>query len=229
MTRRVTAGRVSLFLVLLQLVILAGSQWGCSAAPSAPIEDEAKTAGKTKADFPADDSNYFSQMDQMPGAVAGQLQPLDLTPEQIRGRNTWMLWTGGNEAFWDWLANYNPGFIDLLKLVDFNPERQWRRFEKAGLIVEPDTAVPTTADRVGLYIRKPTDESVKKPDELRFGRSSGIVGLRLYANSKFDTAAASRWDVKRYYSDPSYYLDPSLVRPYRVGMACAFCHVGPHP
>jgi len=229
MTRRVSAGGVSPFLVLLGLVVLGGSQSGCSTASSVPIEDEAKTAGKTKADFPADDSNYFSQMDQVPGAVAGQLQPLDLTPEQIRGRNTWMLWTGGNEAFWDWLANYNPGFIDLLKLVDFNPERQWRRFEKAGLIVEPETRVPVTADRYGLHIRQRIAGTAKTPDEFRFGRSSGIVGLRLYGNPKFDAAAASRWDVKRYYDDPSYYLDPSLVRPYRVGMSCAFCHVGPHP
>jgi mono/diheme cytochrome c family protein len=35
--------------------------------------------------------------------------------------------------------------------------------------------------------------------------------------------------VNRYYNDPSYYLDPSLVRPYRVGMSCGLCHVGPHP
>lgn len=229
MTCRVSTGRVSLFLILLALIALAGTESGCGAAPNVPIEDEAKAAGKTVADFPPDAFDYFAQMDQVPGAGAGQFAPLDLTPPQIQGRNTWMLWTGGNEAFWDWLANYNPGFVDLLKLVNFNPERQWRRFERAGLIVEPDTAVPATADLYGLYIRKPTDERVKKPDEFRFGRSSGIVGLRLYDNPKFDAAAARRWDVKRYYDDPSYYLDPSLVRPYRVGMSCAFCHVGPHP
>ena len=27
----------------------------------------------------------------------------------------------------------------------------------------------------------------------------------------------------------SYYNDKNLVRPYRVGMSCAFCHVGPNP
>ena len=26
-----------------------------------------------------------------------------------------------------------------------------------------------------------------------------------------------------------YYTDPKLVRPYRVGMSCGFCHVGPSP
>jgi hypothetical protein len=33
----------------------------------------------------------------------------------------------------------------------------------------------------------------------------------------------------RYYNDPSFYSDPALVRPYRVGMSCAFCHVSAHP
>ena len=28
---------------------------------------------------------------------------------------------------------------------------------------------------------------------------------------------------------PTYYSDRDLVRPYRVGMSCGFCHVGPNP
>lgn len=38
-----------------------------------------------------------------------------------------------------------------------------------------------------------------------------------------------RWDAEKYYSDPNYYNNPKLVKPYRVGMACSFCHVGPNP
>jgi hypothetical protein len=53
-----------------------------------------------------------------------------------------------------------------------------------------------------------------------------VVGLRLFANPRFDR---SKWDAKRYYGDPNYYNDKALERPYMVGMACAFCHVGPHP
>ena len=34
---------------------------------------------------------------------------------------------------------------------------------------------------------------------------------------------------ERYYTDPSYYNRKDLVRPYRVGMSCGFCHVGPSP
>ena len=53
--------------------------------------------------------------------------------------------------------------------------------------------------------------------------------MRLFPNPDFDEAAAKKWDPKRYYDDPSYYNDKNLVRPYRVGMSCGFCHVGPSP
>ena len=62
-----------------------------------------------------------------------------------------------------------------------------------------------------------------------YGYATGIVGLRLFPNPDFDEAAAKKWDAKRYYDDPSYYNDKNLVRPYRVGMSCGFCHVGPSP
>ncbi len=62
-----------------------------------------------------------------------------------------------------------------------------------------------------------------------YGEPTGIVGLRLFPNPDFDEKARRRWNSERFYNDPSYYFDRNLVRPYRVGMACAFCHVGPNP
>jgi hypothetical protein len=62
-----------------------------------------------------------------------------------------------------------------------------------------------------------------------YGEPTGIVGLRLFPNPDFDDRARRNWNPERYYNDPSYYFDPKLVRPYRVGMSCAFCHVGPNP
>ncbi|MGH7783283.1 MAG: hypothetical protein ACREO5_05540, partial [Candidatus Binatia bacterium] len=59
--------------------------------------------------------------------------------------------------------------------------------------------------------------------------ASGIVGLRLFPNPDFDEQAAKKWDPERYYKDPKYYQDKNLIRPYRVGMSCGFCHVGPSP
>jgi hypothetical protein len=62
-----------------------------------------------------------------------------------------------------------------------------------------------------------------------YGYATGIVGLRLFPNPDFDEEAAKKWDSTRYYNDPSYYLSKDLVKPYRVGMSCGFCHVGPNP
>ena len=62
-----------------------------------------------------------------------------------------------------------------------------------------------------------------------YGEPTGIVGLRLFPNPAFDDKARRRWNADRFYNDPSYYFDKDLVRPYRVGMSCAFCHVGPNP
>src|SRR5207249_4244646 len=60
-----------------------------------------------------------------------------------------------------------------------------------------------------------------------YGEPTGIVGLRLFPNPAFDEKARQHWSAERFYNDPSYYFDQHLVRPYRVGMSCAFCHVGP--
>jgi cytochrome c2 len=62
-----------------------------------------------------------------------------------------------------------------------------------------------------------------------YGEASGIVGLRIFPNPAFDEKARKAWDSERYYRDPSYYEQRDLVKPYRVAMSCAFCHVGPNP
>lgn len=83
-------------------------------------------------------------------------------------------------------------------------------------------------------------------DPLVYGYPSGVVGLRLWPNPDFfgNSPAAKQarehWNEqvvsdqgKRYYStdpkDANFHADPLLVRPFRVSMACSFCHVGPHP
>ena len=198
--------------------------------------DEAKALGKTPADFPADDRDYFREMDMRPdGTVDASgnsvLKPLDLTPDEIKGRNMWVLWCGGDEVFWDYLAGHSYGFMDLLKLCDFGPNDKLgaKRFGPTGLIVEPGTKVPDQPDEFGLYIRQLEDPNAPQPDPKIYGRSAGIVGLRLFPNPKFDENARKKWDAGRYQQDAKYYNDPDLVRPYRVGMSCVFCHVAPHP
>jgi hypothetical protein len=200
------------------------------------VVDEAKATGKTAADFPADANDYFHDADMRPdGALdaAGNsvLRPLELTPDEIRGRNTWVLWCAGDEVFWDYLAGHSYGFMDLLKLCDFAPNDKLggKRFGPAGITIEPDTKVPDKPDEFGLFIRQPQDAVAPQPDPKIYGRSSGIVGLRLFPNPKFDEKARKHWDAVKYRRDENYYNDPNLVRPYRVGMSCVFCHVAPHP
>ena len=185
------------------------------AACATPTQDEAARAGKTPADFPETTVDFFAPMD---GGVA-------LAPNEAAGRNTWILWTGGNQAFWDYLANNSFGTLDLLKTAD--SRYRYRRFDYYGLMNDPDCTQASEPDEYGLYV-----DDCPQPEGLDpeiYGRSAGVVGLRLYPNPNFDAAAADAWDGERYYTDPEYYNNPGLVRPYRLGMSCGFCHVSAHP
>jgi hypothetical protein len=150
-----------------------------------------------------------------------------LTPEEVKGRNTWMIWTAGNDGFWDHLANNSFGSVDLLKTLD--SRRRGARFRYYGLMNEPGFRPAAAPDRYGLWLDEPEGPQPPAVDPRVYGRSSGVLGLRLFDNPAFDEAARQAWNPDRYYRDPDYYLSPKLVRPYRVGMACAFCHVGPDP
>jgi hypothetical protein len=179
--------------------------------------------------FPMAAVDYFAAMDD--GIV--------LTPGEVRGRNTWLTWTGGDEAFWDYLARRSFGTFDLLKVLD--SRNRATRFSYYGVMNEPGFKQAATADKFGLWLDQPDGtrdpfyaasygEAFPKDAFLRaYGRASGVVGLRIFPNPDFDAAARRRWDAERFYNDEAYYSDPKLVRPYRVGMACGFCHVGPHP
>ncbi len=208
-------------LVVAFLSLFVGT--GCSIFQRAAM-DEAKALGKRPADFPETAANPFREMD---GGI-------ELTDNEIRGRNTWMLWTAGNQAFWDYMAGHSFGNIDFLKILSSYPSDQYKygrdnRFSYLGLMNEPGFKKATKPGPYGLWLDVPTEEAPQGIDPVVYGESSGILGLRLFPNPAFDGAAAAKWDAERYYNDPNYYFDPKLVRPYRVGMSCAFCHVGPHP
>ena len=87
--------------------------------------DDAKAAGKTTADFPQITADVFKPMD---GGI-------ELAPEEIMGRNTWNLWTGGNQYFWDRIAREGYGLIDLLKMLD--SRNRGSRHATLGLVNEP--------------------------------------------------------------------------------------------
>jgi hypothetical protein len=223
----------------------------CSKGPQpGEVKDEAMRAGRTVASFPHADEDYFHDMD---GGLA-------LTPDEIRGRNMWIVWSGGNDRFWNGLSDYTFGAFDLLKIISSHPSLGYSRDNRwayLGLVNEPcfETPKAPNTDRRGLWVDvrskdcppdpfeneqkypgvaigsrgKPLGDGTTQPVGSFYGYATGIVGLRLFPNPDFDEKAAKAWDPVRYYTDPSYYNRKDLVRPYRVGMSCGFCHVGPSP
>jgi hypothetical protein len=217
------------------------------AKPSeSPVLDEARAAKREVASFPAADEDYFHDMD---GGVT-------LSADAIKGRNTWNVWTGGNDRFWDGISATSVGTLDFLKTLSSHPALKAgrdNRWQRLGLVNEPcfEKATGPDPDRYYLWLDKrrpdcPPDpfENEKKypgvatgargktknlPVGSYYGWATGVVGLRLFPNPAFDEAAAKKWDAKRYYEDPSYYFSKDLVKPYRVGMSCGFCHIGPNP
>lgn len=214
---------------LAQLLTFLSLLWTIGCGTSAP-PDEAKAAGKSVLDFPPSTLDHFTAMDGIVDTSSGRLDRPKLDEQAIIGRNTWMMWTGGNEAFWDWLSRHGYGTLDFLQLLDSHLRAD--RFTRNGLISEPGMRPPTAAETAashGIRFDRPADPTVPQPDPKVYGLSSGIVGLRLFPNPGFQGAAAARWNSDRYYDDAIYAADPRTIRPYRVGMSCAFCHAGPHP
>ena len=87
------------------LVILAASGCGKGSPEPGSVKDEALTVGRTAESLPAADEDYFKDMD---GGV-------ELTANEVKGRNNWIVWTGGNDRFWDHLVSESFGAVDLLE------------------------------------------------------------------------------------------------------------------
>lgn len=179
--------------------------------------DTPKAEGKTPADFPQTASSWYDAMDD----------GVSLTDEERKGRNTWLIWTGGNQEFWNHMATHSFGTVDLLKILD--SRKRAERFDWYGVINDPDMQQASKPDANGLWLDTPKGDLPKDVDPKVYGMPSGIVGLRLYPNPAFDEKAKAAWSAERYYTDQDYYYNPKLVRPYMVGMSCGFCHVSFHP
>ncbi|HVF71355.1 MAG TPA: hypothetical protein VM940_07080 [Chthoniobacterales bacterium] len=162
-----------------------------------------------------------------PDFFSGMDRGLELSPDEIKGRNAWHLWSAGNDAFWDQLACETRGKVDLLKTLD--SRQRTTRFREMGLINEPGFRQASQPDKFGFWLDQPETNERPVPDENIYGRSSGVLGFRIFRNPAFPGKDSPAWDADRFYKDPGYAADPALVRPYRVGVSCSACHVAPHP
>jgi hypothetical protein len=206
-----TSGRWrNLISVSLALLILSACR-----GPKTSVVDDA--GGRTPEDFPELAADVFKPLD---GGV-------ELTTDEIKGRNTWNLWSGGNEQFWDRMARESFGLMDLLKTID--SRQRAKRFEEFGLINQPGYRQATKPDEFGLWIDEAVEGEPKEIDPKVFGRASGIMGFRLFPNPDFNEEAKKKWDGQRYYNDPDYAVAKDLIRPYRVGVSCGACHISFHP
>lgn len=171
----------------------------------------------------------YVNFDPFPGMNV-QGRNVTLTQQDINGRVIWNLWSGDNAGFWNWLAQEGFGTGDLLKMIA-SPRNQ--RFQTYGVFNQPGYMRPAQPDQYGLYIDVPREPGSKYDIDKRldiptYGISSGVMGLRLYPNPNFGKRGP-KWDPVAYWNQPNYYKRQDLERPYRVGMACSFCHVGADP
>ena len=95
-----------------------------------PHQDEAMRAGRDVSSLQSADEDYFHAMD---GGIA-------LTPDEVRGRNNWNVWSAGNDRFWDVISVRSAGTLDFLKTLSshkslkFSRDNRWKYL---GLINEP--------------------------------------------------------------------------------------------
>ena len=201
-------GRIATLILLCSVVVA-----GCAVKAPMPgaVMDEAQRAGRAAASFPAAAENYFRDMDQSKDGV------VELTENEIKGRNGWLVWTGGNDRFWDLISTVGNGALDFLKTLSSHPGLKFSRDNRwyyLGLVNEPCFVKATgpDPDRFGLWLDKrdpscPPDpfENEKKypgvalgargknlPVGSYYGYATGVVGLRLFPNPAFDEAAAKK-------------------------------------
>jgi hypothetical protein len=146
-----TKTRIMIIVIALVLVVVVGliilSRWRGERPEDkiGKVMDEAKLAQRAPNSFPAADEDYFHDMD---GGIP-------LTPEEVKGRNTWVVWTGGNDRLWDKLTVSSFGALDLLKTLSSHPSLYFsrdNRWNYLGLVNEPcfEKATGPNPDRFGL-------------------------------------------------------------------------------
>src|SRR5574337_1201381 len=148
---------------------------GCSGAPKpGTVLDEAKQAGRTGESFKQADEEYFHDMD---GAIA-------LQPVEVQGRDMWIVWSGGNDRFWDKMTDFTFGAFDLLKIVTSHPSLGYsraNRWQYLGLVNEPcfEPATGPDKNRFGLWLDLRSKDCPPDPFENESKYPGVAIGARV--------------------------------------------------
>src|SRR5271155_5406289 len=103
------------------------------------VQDEAMRAGRTAVSFSAAADRYFDAIDN----------GVKLNDDETKGRNMWLVWTGGNDRFWEGLIKNGFGVFDLPKVISSPPalpvsrKSRWAHF---GISNEPCLDQPAGPD-----------------------------------------------------------------------------------
>jgi len=152
---------IAIVIVLLVAAAFIVYQWWPRGPRPGSILDEARLANRPRVIlkrpmklFPPD------------GPEPGWCHPVD--DGEVKGRNTWVVWTGGNDRLWDNLTVASVGALDLLKTlssypnpISFNPGDKLKfsrdnRWAYLGLVNEPcfEKASGPDPERFGLWLDK---------------------------------------------------------------------------
>src|ERR1035438_8897345 len=141
------------------------------------VLDEALQVNRTVDTFTAAglDPSGHDYLHDMDGGIA-------LSPAEVGGRNTWIIWTGGNDRFWDVISVRSAGALDFLKTLSSYPgvngskplpasrKNRWRYL---GLVNEPcfKQAEGPDSGRWGLWLDKRDPNCAGGADPFEIGRA----------------------------------------------------------
>jgi len=220
--------------------------------------DEARRAGRDLASMTAADEDYFHDMDGgialSPAEIRGRdnwnvwtagndrfwdyisVRSLGLL-DFLKTLSTHSSLKFGRANRWQYFGLVNEPCFDAATGPDPDRFGLWLDRRRTGAGCPPDpfenenkypgVRIGSRGEDLGLAADSKWPK--RMPVGSLYGYATGVVGLRLFPNPDFDAAAARAWDPVRYYRDPAYYQSAKLVKPYRVGMSCGFCHIGPDP
>ena len=184
---RIVRGLVIAFgAVLLVFVLAIAAAIVFPLSKSGHVKDEALQAGRQPDSFPAVDSRYYDAMDGGVAHPPGE-EERPFTTDERKGRINWIVWTGGNDRFWDDISVKSVGTLDFLKTISSAPGLQGsrdNRWNYYGLVNEPcyEKATGPDPNRFGLWLDKYKPGPGCQPDP--FENEAQYLGVRIGARGK---------------------------------------------